>query len=171
MGSTQHTLYVREFQESSSVQLRPPRTLPWSSTWYNPFKRLHVISVCAGSSQRAAAHSTFSSAGALTFPSACWASSLFPPLSFFLSLHPLYFSRAHLTPVSPLPRTLSPSRTHAFSDGVALGHSDVPLFAVTGRLQRTTAEGPAFFLFLGLFYVQSKLWEKKHRWRRKRRGG
>lgn len=55
--------------------LLPPHSLPWSSnTWYDPFKRLHVIPVCAGSSLRAAAHSTFSTAGALTFSSVCRAS-------------------------------------------------------------------------------------------------
>lgn len=84
---TQHSV-VRELLASSSVQLCPP-PLPWSSsTWYNPFKRLHVISVCTGSSLRAAAHSAFSSAGALTFFSACWAASLFSSV-FFLSLYSL----------------------------------------------------------------------------------
>lgn len=73
----------------------PPHSLPWSSdTWYDPFKRQHVIPVCAGSSLRAAAHSTFSTAGALTFSSACRASfsphsspPLFAALTFFSSHH------------------------------------------------------------------------------------
>lgn len=77
-----------------------PPTLPQSSsTWYNPFKRLHVISVCAGSSLRAAAHSTFSSAGALTFPSARCAASLLSSLSSLSPLSPFlrFFSSRSLS--------------------------------------------------------------------------
>lgn len=102
---------VREPLKSSSVQLHP--SLPWSSsTWYSPFKRLHVISVCAGSSLRAAAHSTLSSAGAFTFPYAFWAASLFLLCLFALSplaLLPLFLS------FFPLPFPFSP-HTYSFSD-------------------------------------------------------
>lgn len=77
-----------------------------------------------------------------------------PCLFFFLFLLPLVslfpsFSRAH----SLL------SHTHAFSDSVVLGHI---LYAVTGRHHPCTA---GFFFF----YVRSTLWEKKHRWSRRRR--
>lgn len=126
---------VEELPESSSVQLHPP-PLPWSSsTWYSPFKRLHVISVCAGSSLRAAAHSTFSSAGALTFPFACWAASLFPPLSFFFLCGLFAFSLPLFLLCSTLVSFflfLLHTHTRAFSDCVVLGHTDVILYAVTG---------------------------------------
>lgn len=144
---------VRELLESSSVQLHPP-PLPWSSsTWYSPFKRLHVISVCAGSSLRAAAHSTFSSAGALTFPYACWAASLFPPLSFFSlwSFCALSFSLSPVLYPFLLFPALTHTHTHTFSDCLVLGHTDVILCAVTGThhlcaVQQRTEEGLAFFL-------------------------
>lgn len=124
---TQHTV-VREFLENSSDQLCPPtQPLPRpSSTWYSPFKRLHVISVCAGSSVRAAAHSTFSSAGALTLLHACWAASLSPRL---FSLPALLASSLHLFPLfSPslhprlCCRTLSHTHAQAFSHCVVLCH-------------------------------------------------
>lgn len=134
--------------------MSPP--LPWSSsTWYSPFKRLHVISVCAGSSVRAAAHSTFSSAGALTFPYACWAASLFPPV-FFLSLLSLCLSSSHSPVLYPFLLCPAHTYTHAFYDCVVLGHTDVILYAVTGThhlcaVQRRTEEGLAFFLFSFFF--------------------
>lgn len=117
LATNSHTLHrgsehsgARDLLTNSSVQLcspplLPPHSLPWSSnTWYDPFKRLHVIPVCAGSSLRAAAHSTFSTAGALTFSSACRA-------SFFSSFLSSSVCRSHFLCLPPLTNVSSHWRT------------------------------------------------------------
>lgn len=144
-----HTLFSWRVAGKQLSPTVSPHPLPWSSsTWYNPFKRLHVIPVCAGSSLRAAAHSTFSSAGALTFPSAllsCIPSLLclsFISLLSFVCSHPLF--SFHAPSLSPLPST------HTLYVCVESLVTDVILYAVTGRYhlwaaERRTEEGTANF--------------------------